>query len=221
MVNETEAEAQVVYPRKIRLDAACQSELPLRLPQVGDRGLPFLGPVVRAVDAHDVHPRREQVSDETVVPCRFGRHGHHDSDGPSHRDLTQQAAAVLGQEGSGRRWVDGGSGVGGPLVTLPREPVESAKHRLERCEDVPLEPPQRRQPQPRQVRLEAADVLPPQGQVVDQVARAGAVLGRALGDFALKAVLQRDGARAQLVQGSGQPVDGVQRNAGHGNCQDS
>ena len=54
----------------------------------------------------------------------------------------------------------------------------------------------------------------------DQVARAGAVLGCALGDFALKAVLQLDGARAQLVQGSGQPVDGVQGNAGHGNCQD-
>ncbi len=74
---------------------------------------------------------------------------------------------------------------------LAGEPVQDAHHLVEIGKHMGFGPSQRRQPQPCQLVLQRAAILLPQCQVMDEVARAGTVIGRHPGQRHGKALLGR------------------------------
>jgi hypothetical protein len=130
---------------------------------------------MRAVDAHGVHAILHKLLDEGRVRGGFGWHGDHDAGLASRRPGTEQPLGLVVQ-----------SLLAGLEVRrqfrrrLPRpagELVDRRQDGVNRREDRRFGAPERRQPQAGKAKLQLADVVPAQRQVVNEIARADLPVG--------------------------------------------
>ena len=118
-------------------------------------------------------PASSSSQHQLRIVRRLARHGHHDARGAGLRRRTQQGARVVGQQQRA-----------GAQVHRPRrmwrhfaagQPRQVRQHRVDAGERAGFHVRQRRQAAADQVGLQRADVVAAHAEVVQQIARAGAV----------------------------------------------
>ena len=183
---------------EIDLDAAAPSGLPFGRAQVARHRLPARGVVVCAVDAHDVHSGLEQLAHQPRIVRRLARHGHHDARGAGLRRGAQQGARVV------REQQRPGAQVHRPRRMWRRcaagQPRQVCQYRIDAGERAGFHVRQRRQPATDQVGLQRADIVAAHAQVVQEIARAGAMGGLDGFDGRGMRGLQLQGRGADLAQ---------------------
>ena len=189
-----------LWTGKIHEDATRLAKILLGAAEVGDHPRPVGGVVVRAIDPHAVHAAIEQLANEQVILGCLARHRDHDPDGPLGGFRAEQLLGVRIKqldpfiEPHGRRdW----------RRKLPGAAAELVKHLqddAQRGEDVRLGPAQGGEAEPGQPFLELTDIVPAEGEVMEQVSGARPLgLGEATEQIGL-AFLQVDQSRAKGLQ---------------------
>ena len=179
--------------------------------QVGHHPAPGVGVIVGAVDPHTVHAVRDERAHERIVARRLAGHGHHDPHAAMRGARSEQSRGMGAEQRIPLAQADGGFGDRRWLRGDLRHPRQHGEHRIERRQDVRLGATERRQPEGRQPFLQRTDVVPAQGQVVDQVAGTAAKgrvrLGQHVGEPSLE-ITEVGANRVQLVDGAQQVVMG-------------
>ena len=174
MPDRIHAAGPQLRPAKVRLDDTAAPDDLLRATQVCGHPVPGRRVVVRAVDAHQVHPGPQQVLDQARVVGRGTGHRHHDADLAVTRRGTEQPARVLPQQQASGAEID--RWMRRLVGRNPGQRLETGNHRVQPRDCVGLEHAERRQSEGMQVVLQAADVGLADAEVVQQVAGAVAVM---------------------------------------------
>ena len=140
---------------------------------------------MRTIDPGNVHAGINQLLHHVEISRSFGGQGHHDADRASGGGMAEQPERVFFKQFTAAaaacgllcRFV---------LPGLPREAVQQAQYLVEVGQHMGLRASQRRQSEPRQLVLQRAQVDAAQGEVMNQVAGALAVLGQDFVEFSLE-----------------------------------
>jgi hypothetical protein len=186
--------------RQVDQHAAHAAEFAGDAPQVGDHLRPGRGVVVREVHARDVHARLQQRAQQVGVGRGLRRQRHHHVRRASLQPRPQQPLGVPLEPPFA--FVDTECVVhvrGGHRARLAEQRVQHVLHAAHRRSHVLLHAAERRQGQCVQLALHRAQVAGAHGEVVREVAGAGALLRGNGGDAARIHALARGDRLEQFV----------------------
>ena len=188
--------------REVERDEASLALAPRGGMDVPDHRGPCVAIVVRAVDARELHAAVDEIPDQPGIGGGLRGQRDHDARRAVPGRRAEDRDGLLRQHGTSGVEVDRWRLADVRRNRPAREAVEHVQHRIERREDVRLHPPERREPQARERVLHVAHVVPPHGEVVEQVAQALAAHRRGTGQCLGELGLEDERRPAQLLDGA-------------------
>ncbi len=160
---------------EIHEDLARVSSLLARALQILDHAEPKFGIVVRAIDAHAVHPGLDKLANGLVIRRCLGTHGYHDSNGAPGRRRPEERFGMFFKQLGSCRHADSRSPRARNRCVRSKQLCQHMVYGLNRVENVAFGAAERGEAQPRKLRLQFANIVPAERQVVSQVSGAGAI----------------------------------------------